>query len=392
MLDWLIVGGGLHGIHLANVLVTRASVSPARLRVVDPHDQPGEAFFRMADATGMRYLRSPSVHHLDVDPYAMRRFAKTAHGRRHARFFRPYDRPGLELFRAHVEHVVQACGMVMLCERGLATSLRRRADGSFRVTCDRGELDAKRVVLALGLGEQPCIPPWAQSASSDEKVQHIFEPAFSRREVSAARSVVIVGGGISAAQLANDLARRHVATTVVARHRPREQRFDSDPGWLGPKHMARFQRERDPTGRRHMIQEARHRGSMPPEVASELRRHENAGRLTWVQAAVEEISTTQGDIALHLDRHPTELAAERVVLATGFESHRPGGALLDEATLDRLGLACAACGYPIVSPQLEWAPGLFVSGPLAELELGPSARNIAGAREAGRRLSKLAAT
>jgi hypothetical protein len=50
------------------------------------------------------------------------------------------------------------------------------------------------------------------------------------------------------------------------------------------------------------------------------------------------------------------------------------------------GLPCAGCGYPLVSPRLEWASGLFVTGPLAELELGPTARNIAGARAAGERL------
>jgi hypothetical protein len=34
--------------------------------------------------------------------------------------------------------------------------------------------------------------------------------------------------------------------------------------------------------------------------------------------------------------------------------------------------------------------GLFVTGPLAELELGPTARNIAGARRAGERIARAA--
>ena len=49
-------------------------------------------------------------------------------------------------------------------------------------------------------------------------------------------------------------------------------------------------------------------------------------------------------------------------------------------------LPCARCGYPIVDPSLRWHPGVYVSGPLAELELGPVARNIAGARRAGDRI------
>ena len=35
---------------------------------------------------------------------------------------------------------------------------------------------------------------------------------------------------------------------------------------------------------------------------------------------------------------------------------------------------------------LRWHPRVYVSGPLAELELGPSARNISGARRAAERL------
>ena len=51
-------------------------------------------------------------------------------------------------------------------------------------------------------------------------------------------------------------------------------------------------------------------------------------------------------------------------------------------------LPCASCGYPIVDDWLRWHPRIHVSGPLAELELGPVSRNIAGARRAGDRLVK----
>jgi hypothetical protein len=134
-----------------------------------------------------------------------------------------------------------------------------------------------------------------------------------------------------------------------------------------------------------LISHARNRGSMPPEVAAELRRWMRAGRVRWIEAAVSNATAAAGTIALALAGGGT-VAATRVVLATGFDAHRPGGALLDDETIDRLGLPCAACGYPIVSPRLEWAAGLFVTGALGELELGPVARNIAGARAAGERL------
>lgn len=43
------------------------------------------------------------------------------------------------------------------------------------------------------------------------------------------------------------------------------------------------------------------------------------------------------------------------------------------------------CGYPIVSPQFGWLDGLYVTRPLAKLELGATAPNIHGARMAAER-------
>lgn len=62
---------------------------------------------------------------------------------------------------------------------------------------------------------------------------------------------------------------------------------------------------------------------------------------------------------------------------------RPGGAWLDQA-IGHLGLPCAPCSYLIVDKTLQWASGLHVMGPLAELEIGPAAPNITGTRMAAR--------
>jgi len=80
-----------------------------------------------------------------------------------------------------------------------------------------------------------------------------------------------------------------------------------------------------------------------------------------------------------------DILAARVVLATGFEQSRPGGPWLD-ATIEALGLPCAECGYPRLDAALRWHPRIHVSGPLAELEVGPASRNIAGARMAADRV------
>jgi cation diffusion facilitator CzcD-associated flavoprotein CzcO len=388
-LDWLIVGGGVHGTYLSHVLVSRAGVARDRVRVLDPQEHPLETFWRVTGATGMRYLRSPGVHHVDLHPYALRRFAQKGVGKRLARFGYPYDRPGLEFFRAHTEHVVREHGLGSLRQRCRATTITRLGQG-YRVETDQGALDSRRVVLALGLGEQLCVPSWARPLGIDARIQHIFAATFRREAATGARSVAIVGGGISAAQLACALVAAGTEVTVVARHAPRIHRFDSDPEWLGPKAMSGFSRTRDPRERRRLIATARHRGSMPPEIARDLRRELRCARAKWLEAEPVSADVTPAAVRLRLDRAPHLLEVDRVVLATGFEAHRPGGALLGQDAIDRLGLPCADCGYPLVSPRLEWASGLFVTGPLAELELGPTARNIAGARAAGERLLAVA--
>ncbi|HZH63002.1 MAG TPA: hypothetical protein VEY70_26330 [Metabacillus sp.] len=88
---------------------------------------------------------------------------------------------------------------------------------------------------------------------------------------------------------------------------------------------------------------------------------------------------------LTLKEEGTLLKAKTIVLATGFHPDVSGGKLIEQMVQVE-NLQCAECGYPIVNSSLEWCPHLYVSGPLAELEVGPIARNIAGARHAAERI------
>jgi hypothetical protein len=138
-----------------------------------------------------------------------------------------------------------------------------------------------------------------------------------------------------------------------------------------------------------MIAAARRRGSIPPEVAAQIVWGAERGALEHRRAEVSALAVREdGSLALSLGG-ADEISADRVVLATGFDAARPGGAWLS-AAIEAMGLPCAGCGHPIVSAALEWRRGLFATGPLAELELGPVARNIAGARRAGERISAAA--
>lgn len=386
MLDWLIIGGGVHGTHLSLVLTTQLGVPTDRVGVLEPWELPMERWDECTRATGMRHLRSPAVHHLGAGPFALRQYAQGS-GRSLARFFYPYERPALALFAAHCHHLVERHGLDRLRQRGWASGVTLRGDAVV-VETTLGAIEARRLLLAIGTSE-PHWPDWAAQLRTDgAPIDRVFAPGFTRDPPAEGRTVV-VGGGLSAAQTALALARQQPGrVTLLMRHAARVHHFDSDPCWLGPGCLYSYRREPDYAKRRAQLRAARHRGSMPSDVHRSLSFARARGLLRWEYGAVEQASLLQKTISLRTAAET--FSAERVILATGFESRRAGGAWLDRAPRE-LALPCAECGYPILDKALRWHARIHVTGPLAELELGPAARNIIGARMTAERLTQFAA-
>ena len=383
-LDWLIVGGGIHGVHIATRLLGESGVSPDRLCILDPCDQLLARWRTCAATTGMTHLRSPGVHHIGLEPFGLVHFAGQRKKRKRLKkrlFASPFDRPALALFNAHCDQVVESFGLAKIHVRDRAEKCVVGRDGiDVELSSGRG-MKVQRLVLATGAGEQPEWPEWAPR--DHDRIHHVFETGFDDWP-SSGESVVVIGGGISAVQVALRMMEKGHRVHIVSRHALRRHQFDSDPGWLGPKFMERFRRELDFNRRRVLIAQARHRGSVPPDVLRALRRAIAQDLIFWHEGDVETLCSRRNGVVLRLSNHQ-ELKAGRILLATGFASKRPGGAMVD-ALIASAGLSCADCGFPIVDSALRWHPRIHVSGPLAELELGPASRNIAGARRAGDRL------
>ena len=390
MLDWLIIGGGVHGTHLSLVLTERTGVSHDRLRVLDPHEGLLARWTRCTRNTGMTHLRSSLVHHIGLHPFDLKHFAREVTVETQPTFAHPYKRPALELFQQHSRAVVREHGMDDLHLRGRAQRLERTDEG-WCVETTRGALQARNVLLAIGPGEQPRWPDWATALNAlGAPVRHLFAPDFRRAGLTDWNHAVVVGGGMSAAQVALAMADDAPGrVTLLARHPPREYQLDADPGWMSPEQLKQYNQQSSYEQRRKIVDGARRPGSVTPGLARECRYAVRRGELGHVVATIEEARPTQsGAVEFDLTGDATVASADQVILATGFEEGRPGGAWLD-AAIERLCLPCSACGFPIVNERLEWAPGLHVTGPLAELEIGPAARNIVGARLAGKRLARL---
>src|SRR5574341_2499788 len=107
MLDWLIIGGGVHGTYLSLYLTRRKNISPGRVRVLDPYTEPLALWNHFAANTSMEFLRSSHAHNLHFDPFSLVTFARTRAGAPLAQFIEPYGRPALDLFRAHSAHLIE---------------------------------------------------------------------------------------------------------------------------------------------------------------------------------------------------------------------------------------------------------------------------------------------
>ncbi len=401
MLDTLIIGGGIHGTHLSLYLTQRLRISHDRLRVLDPYEAPLARWDATVANVGMEFLRSSHAHNLSHDPFSLATFARTRQGELLARFTDPFGRPSVELFRAHSQRLIERNRLDSLRITGRAHGLAR-IEGGWRVEMGDGSLEARRVILAISLTEQPYWPEWARDLPG---AHHIFDLDFKRESLTTWQHAVVVGGGITAAQTAMTMAAQQPGTvTLLTRHPLRLHAFDSDPCWVTSLCLKALHAETVYGQRRAMIQAARHRVSLPPDVAHSLQQaalsgvlHRRLAEVTSASLAAgvapplhrmgsggEVIAATETEIRLHLDDDST-LNADVVILATGFESARPGGVWLDEAIAAN-NLPVASDGYPVVDKTLQWGDGLFVAGPLAELEIGPTARNIIGARLASERI------
>jgi uncharacterized NAD(P)/FAD-binding protein YdhS len=382
MLDWLIIGGGIHGVHLAHVLIHGQGLSPDAVRILDPHERLLAVWSQRTQNTGMCHLRSPRVHHIDIVPSSLEYFAREEGVDSPDLWIAPYGRPLYSLFQRHCQHVINRYNLSGLHIRGQAVALHR-VEGGWCVETADDRLIARQVLLATGR-QKPVIPDWAkQLIAQDAPLQHVLDMSFDRRHIATSETVMVVGGGISAGQIALSLMDNHTVT-ITTRHPFRHHDFDSGPCWLGPKCMDAFS-QADYRSRREMIGEARQPGTLARDVYKAVDAAIQSGQMHHYQGEIiaAELMNDHRILLTFLDG--STHSADHIVLATGLEAVPPGQTWLADA-MTRYRLPVATCGYPIVDHTLCWAEGLYVSGPLAELELGPASANIAGARVAAKRL------
>ncbi|WJE14207.1 FAD/NAD(P)-binding protein [Halobacillus sp. ACCC02827] len=377
MFEWVIIGGGVHGCSVATRLLIQEKTRKEDVVIIDPHDHPMEKWKTLTSKVGMKYLRSSSVHHLHPDPYSLRKYKKQKEYTKG--FVGRYDRPMLKMFNNHCEDMFHAVDLKSCWKKGKVRGLWKLND-VWKIQLDDGEeMIAENVVLAVGATEYPSIPAWAEGLK--RKPVHVFSHDTFQKE----GEVAVIGGGMSAVHLAASLAETSEKPVhLIKRHPFRIKDFDSDPGWLGPKYLNKFNETTCYIKRRDMIRHARNKGSITRDLHIKADRLEKKKMLTVHTGEIEKVEDKGMEIQLSLDCCTIEV--NECIFATGSEQKLP---LWLKETICQADLPCAPCGFPIPDKNLAWASGLFVTGPLAELEIGPAARNIAGARKVAERISVL---
>lgn len=384
--EWLVVGGGIHGTYLAREL-RESGVDPADLAIVDSHGELLASFRRKARACGTETLRSNYVQHVGPSPFGLERFAETNNRAdelvptQHSQ-----PRPTLALFLDHAAEVIDRFDLGKLVYEATVRDIRR--DGGLVVETTAGSVRATRVVLAVGPGERFRRPDWARDSP---RVEHVWDSnAPPANRVDAGERVWVVGSGITAAQFATAAASRAESVVVCARSPLDVALREANPRWLNWNHIASELHSLPPGSRARYrrVRDARNSGTVPPYLERELH------ATTDIELRHESITTaveTRDGLLLAGERD-SGYRADRVVLATGFEPVADGPLVGQLA--GSLSLARGHRGGPVLDDEtLAWRrqngdrSNVLVTGKLAEATVGPYAGNIPGARRAAERIA-----
>ena len=373
----LVIGAGPHGLTIAVRLLHERMAHPDELMVIDPAGRWLAGWRSAFDALGIEHLRSPVVHHPHPDPDALLHFVRQQ--RRGTELHGQYLSPGTELFDDFCGRVIDTSGLTGAVTAGRVCSVE--PDGTTIWTDPAGVercIRARRIVVA----SNPMVPFTPAELSGDASANlpdAVHAGDVDRRGIRRGEHVAIVGGGLTAGHLACWATSQGARVTLVTRRPLVQREFDTDPGWLGPRHMRGYLATRCPVERARLAIEARGGGSMPGWMLGRLDSLVEDGGLTMdvVTNTDDRRTGSCGALVEHLIRSEVD----HLWCATGWRlatRRDPVIGPLVQAS------SCATVDeFLALGPRLELTGTevpVHVMGRPATLQLGPTAGNLSGAR------------
>ncbi len=213
IVDIVVIGAGQAGLSSAYHLKKRGLAAGRGFVVLDGAESPGGAWQhrwpslklstvnRIHDLPGMSFAEAVDTTETEVP-------ANVAVPRYYAVYERAFDLP-----------VRRPVDVIAVCNRG----------ERFRVETNKGDLSARGIINCTGTWESPFVPEYPGAELFGGRQLHTRD--YRGADELAGKHVVIVGAGISAIQLLDEVSR--VATTTWVTRRPPEFRsgpFDENAG------------------------------------------------------------------------------------------------------------------------------------------------------------------
>lgn len=383
--DIAIIGAGPHALTLATHLLQKRSQMQEKIVVLDPNGFWMHQWQRLFSMLEISHLRSPALHQPDPNPHALRQFAK----HRANELFSPHDLPGAKLFQDFCQTLICRWQLQQRVHRALVQRITpiMQERPCLSIALNGGKsLVAQRVVLAMG-GGMLNFPTWVNRISTPypkDRLCHSHTVDLRQLHLRGER-VLIVGGGLTSGHLAVGAVARGAEVLLLSRRRLLEKWFDADPNWPNSTEHQEFVAEGDWEARWEMIQQARNGGSMTPDMMAHLRQLQQTGKLTLHQRCQVVRAEWQGDRWQVRCQDGAVLQCDRIWLATGTKLDATQNPLLADV-LEEFPTGIVN-GLPVLDDHLRWQGcDLFLMGGLAALQIGPTARNLAGARLASDRI------
>lgn len=395
-----IIGGGIHGVSIAIRLLRDVPAAAKSLAIVDRHPQPLTQWRCKTERQGMKFLRSPAVHHITSDALGIVEYAER-HNRTNE-LAPPYSQPSTQLFWDFCNGALAESGLQIPPTKNSVyyqfdVAKLRWDKGAgrfpFRLISTNSEgFRSRCVILAIGTDDCAYVPPefvqWRHQYPDQVLHASEFTVGCEDKRGDKGNQIVIVGSGLTAGTLAKSLSERGHNVALIARKQLKTEQFDFPPVWLGPKALAEFASETDFQRRYETIQQNRGEGSITPDIMEALL---NTPKVDiYPETRVHNIATMDECLPVQRLRvettHGVMTNVSRIILATGYRFNlRRYGFLTELLTHHQVPLVC---GHPRLDADLQLHPieNLFGSGTIAQLQVGPASGNIAGASLAYERL------
>lgn len=368
MLNVAIVGGGIHGIAAA-VALSRISIK--NWAIIDSKPLLSN-WIRATASIGQTHMRSPWTHYPDGNDSKL----QTSYRHRGKYLDAAPATPPMRVFNRYCRTLVSDHKLEQYRIGSQVSLIYRVRDKYFIDFQDSGQgIVAKNVIFSTGLG-MPNLPSMA--GISDNRLSHSCQIDIRERKwrVSPKR-ILVIGGGLTAATLAVNLAKKGHFVTMAIRDQLNVSPFDFDPAWFGGDLYKSFRASNDPYNRSEILKNVNIRGSVTPTMVSEMEKLKGKNLKVKEHTPIEALQTPFTDRIMSYTRWGMVESSDRVIMATGFKCGISRTSCLRELQNEITSVG----DLPVLGLHSESVslPGFYVSGSLGRLGNGPAASNVYGA-------------